>query len=203
MTDLLILYTANLGGAVERLPRLYTFLKRLRQESGAGQVLLLDLGGSCEAATWHCAATEGRSMLIVLDAMGYTAAHTSGLPEQSRARLRENFLAMALVDDQHPHQHGDMLLRTTPAPAPAAALLEIDLRPVAQPYFDGRELRLAAVRGDQVGLVRLSLTGGIPTLEAEQCHDLPPDTPPDATISAAVEFVLAEARRHQRRTSDE
>ena len=203
MTRLHLLYTAHLNGALERLPRLYTFLKHLRQQAEAEQTLLLDLGGSCSPDSWHCAATDGRSMLIVLDAMGYAAVNAVGLSSESREKLRENFLAMALVDDLHPQQADSICLRTVPASSLASAALEIDLRPVSQTHFDGRELRLGLVRGDQVGAVELSLSGGIPTLEALHIHDLPSTTLPDPTISAAVDLVLAEARLHQRRLSGE
>ncbi len=203
MTDLLLLYTANLNGALEGLPRLHTFLKQLRQESGAGRVLMLDLGGSCSTEVWHCAATDGRSMLIVLDAMGYAAVNAVGLSSESREKLRENFLALALVDDHHPHRQDTLLIRTAPGTDTLPVALEIDLRPASHTRFDGRELRLGLVRGDQVGAVRLSLAGGIPTLEAAQLHDLLPTTLPDPTISGAVDFVLVEARRHQRRLTGE
>jgi hypothetical protein len=199
MRDLFILYTANLGGDLETLPRLHTFLKGLRAESGADRTLLLDLGGSCAPGIWHCTATEGRSMLITLDAMGYTAANAVDVSEGSRARLQENFLAMALVDDQHPHQLESLLLRTATAPNEQRGMLELDLRPAPQTAFDGRELRLTGLKGDQVGMARLRLEGGIPTLDSTAVYDLPPETLPDATISATVSFVLAEAQRYQRR----
>jgi hypothetical protein len=192
-----ILYTANLGGALEQLPRLHTALKHLRQASGTGRTLLLDLGGSCAESVWHCASTGGRSMLIVLDAIGYTAINAVGLPEESRARLTDNFLAMALVDDTRPHPVDSILLRT--APSPINATLEIDLQPTDQIRFDGRVLRLPGLRGDQIGQLRLNLENGIPTLDSQAIHDWPTNTPPDPTITAAVEFVLAEARRLQRR----
>ena len=60
MTRLHLLYTAHLNGALERLPRLYTFLKHLRHQAQAEQTLLLDLGGSCSPDSWHCAATNRR-----------------------------------------------------------------------------------------------------------------------------------------------
>lgn len=203
MTRLYLLYTVHLNGALERLPRLYTFLKHLRHQTEAEQTLLLDLGGSCNSESWHCAATGGRSMLIVLDAMGYAAVNAVGLSSESREKLRANFLAMALVDDLYPHLSGSICLRTAPDSSLAPAALEIDLRPVSQTHFDGRELRLGLVRGDQVGAVELRLAGGIPTLEAFHIHDLPPAMLPDPTISAAVDLVLAEARLHQRRLSGE
>src|SRR5476649_1627727 len=73
-TTIMLLYTAALGGRVEMLPRLMT---RIRQERAAhaGPALLVDLGRSCEGGGWLCEATDGRGMLVTMDAMGYDAFH--------------------------------------------------------------------------------------------------------------------------------
>src|SRR5258707_4190295 len=73
-TTVMLLYTAALGGRVDLLPRLMT---RIRQERLAhtGPALLVDLGRSCDRASWICAATDGRGMLVAMDAMGYDAFH--------------------------------------------------------------------------------------------------------------------------------
>jgi hypothetical protein len=193
-----ILYTANIRGKLDLLPRLHTFMRRLRAqpvedeeavmicavEQLLPQNLLLDLGNSCAPETWHCAATEGRSTLIVLDAMGYDAANVEGLlTEAARQRLRENFIRMALVEGTPLEREG----------------LHIHLKPAAATRLDGNALALAGVNAGQVGLARVGKLGGRWTLFEQEVLTVPPETPPDATIAGAVDFVLGEARLYQRR----
>src|SRR5689334_10902814 len=114
--SLTILYTANIRGDLELLPRLYTLIRQLKAqpivdedevmlcaiEPLARRTLLLDLGNSCAPDVWHCVETEGRSTLLVMDAMGYHATNVSGiLTRESRAKLDANFLKIALVDESH------------------------------------------------------------------------------------------------------
>jgi hypothetical protein len=193
-----ILYTANIRGDLDLLPRLHTFLRRLKAqpvedeeavmicavEPMLPQNLLLDLGGSCAPEVWHCAATEGRSTLIVLDAMGYDAANVAGLlTEAARERLRENYVRMALVEDA-PFERDGLSIRLIPAPATR---------------LNGDTLSLAGVNAGQVGLVRVGKLSGRWTLFEHEILNLPPETPPDPTIAGAVDFVLSEARLYQRR----
>src|SRR5690349_16457301 len=69
MDILPIIYTYQLRGDLAWLPRLYTFIRQLaqdiEQEYGT-KPLLLDLGEACVPESWHCAATDGRSMLLAL-----------------------------------------------------------------------------------------------------------------------------------------
>jgi hypothetical protein len=123
VTILHILYTANLHGNIDLLPRLYTFIRQLKAlplddenevmlcavEPVQTRWLLLDLGKACDPAAWHCVATAGRSMLIALDAMGYHAANVDGmLTDESRERLGGNLMSMALVDAERGWQYGDI-----------------------------------------------------------------------------------------------
>jgi hypothetical protein len=73
-TPLTLLYTAALAGQLELLPRLFTRIEQERAAIG-GNVLLVDLGESCRAGAWICEATQGRGMLVAMDAMGYDAFH--------------------------------------------------------------------------------------------------------------------------------
>ncbi len=57
---LAVLYTADLAGRLDMLPRLFTVIQGVRGRRG-GPVTLLDLGGSCHPGHWECAATEGRA----------------------------------------------------------------------------------------------------------------------------------------------
>src|SRR5581483_11627055 len=74
MPPITLLYTAALEGRLALLPTLFT---RIRQEraAAAGIVLLADLGRSCAPGEGLCDATEGRGMLVAMDAMGYDAFH--------------------------------------------------------------------------------------------------------------------------------
>jgi hypothetical protein len=215
--NLSILYTANIRGDLDLIPRLYTFLKELRRDMTRfrpededvmlcvvqppeTRTLLLDMGNSCASDVWHCAATDGRSALIALDAMGYNAANVPNLSAESRSKLEENLLGMALVDAEHPWQdagvlatgdaHSD-LMTSTPYN------LSVVLSPADATHLNNRILRLTAVNAGQVGTAYISSVDTTPVLSAHAIFDLPPNTPPDPTIAGAVDFIIREARRYQ------
>jgi hypothetical protein len=179
MNDTLILYTYKLRGQVNLLPQLFTFLRDLRRTYAAETTVILDLGDACVPDAWHCAATEGRSMLIVMDAMGYHAANITGyLSSDGRTKL-DDMVSLELMDNGQPFvtEQG----------------LRIELTPVANTALqhDGT-LRLTGVETGQVGVVRL-----VDGLVAYEVHDMPPKTAPDATIAGIVDFVLSEAKYYR------
>ncbi|MEP7292143.1 MAG: hypothetical protein ABI835_10180 [Chloroflexota bacterium] len=211
-TPLTILYTHNLRGDLDVLPRLYNFQRQLKAlyaedvvpvcaddpASAPGRVLLLDLGESCAAAVWHCAVSGGRSTLVLLDGMGYHAARVSDAPA-FRAKMGEG-VSMALVDEAHPHVIDDVLI--TPLPAAGDYTLQIMLTPAETTQLDGNCLYLAALNSSQqIGAAHLAQIVGRWTLTAHEIHDLPRRTLPDPTIAASVDFVLSEARYAQKRHS--
>ena len=219
-TPLTILYTAHLRGDLEVLPRLYNFLRQLRAHYSEevvqvcaddpavapGSVLLLDLGASCDPSVWHCDVTSGRSMLVVLDGMGFNAArveNAAGLYE----KLGEN-VRLALVDAASPQMIEDVLLAAEDYAGESETRpysLQITLSPSDATRLDGRRLSLASVEGGQVGSVTLAQIVGRWVLTGQEIHDLPRRILPDPTIAATVEFVLSEARYAQKRrksTSD-
>ena len=213
-TPLSILYTYNLRGDLDRLPRLYTFLRQLRAQAQrfeddddvavcavqppARRVLLVDAGNSCAADVWHCAVTGGRSTLMVLDAMGYDAVHVSGaLVPGARERLAD-VVQLALVDADGGLALPD--LRITAAPTPDASGLQFVLQPRADAKLDGHLLYPARLEAGEVGI--LHLTAGTPRLSAHHRFRLPGATAPDPTIAGTVEFVLSEARYLQKRQAD-
>lgn len=240
MSNLLhILYTANLNGDLDLLPRLHTFIRYLKAlpvddeadvmlcavQPQTPRVLLLDLGNACAPDIWHCTATDGRSTLIALDAMGCTAANVAGvLTPESRLRLRDNLLGMALVDEEHDF-HQDNLLLTVPRaglytlpPAvssvdsgdkqPAAAAhsranihLTISLTPAAATHLSDSTLHLADVHAGQIGTAQISFLTRAPRLIAHAIFDVPPTTAPDPTLAAAVDFIQKEARFYSRNQS--
>jgi hypothetical protein len=205
--SLTVLYTANIRGDLAMLPRLYTFIQRLRHDhtvpqTTAERLLLLDLGGSCAPGIWHCDATEGRSTLIALDGMGYHAANVMGLlTAQSRARLPPT-MRLALVDENHSWQDRNILVTcasnlATPA---GAGQITIILTGHNATHLDQNTLYLASVNAGQVGLAQVHTAhDGQATLTAHSIHTLPPHTPPNPTIAATVDFILSEARHYQRK----
>ncbi|MEO8610256.1 MAG: hypothetical protein ABI690_20340 [Chloroflexota bacterium] len=218
--SLSIFYTAHIRGDLALLPPLYTFLKSLRADLAqfapedeaevmqcavqppSARTLLLDLGDSCAPDVWHCTATEGRSTLIALDAMGYHAANVTGiLSAESRAKLAENAMGMALVDFDHPWQDQGMILSTfSPNMRPSAdtlaglSKLHISVTADTTTRMIGHLLYLARVESGQVGTAYIGGTDSDPQLLADAVFDLPANTPPDPTISGTVDFVTNEAR---------
>jgi hypothetical protein len=179
MNDTLILYTYRLRGQVSLLPQLFTFLRDLRRTYAAETTVILDLGDACVPDAWHCAATDGRSMLIVMDAMGYHAANVTGyLSSEGRAKL-DGMMTLELMNEGQPFTTAQGL-RIELTPAENTALQE-----------DGR-LRLARVEAGQVGVVRL-----VDEFIACEIQDMPPKTAPDATIAGIVDFVLSEAKYYR------
>ncbi|MBC8098786.1 MAG: hypothetical protein H7Y11_05045 [Armatimonadetes bacterium] len=188
-----LLYTANLGGQLAALPPLYTQLKALR--ALFAPALLLDLGGACAPEVWHCAATEGRSMLVALDGLGYTAANAAGLSPASRAKLIEQ-TALGLVGDSHTYIHGACLFALTPTVGDGH--LCVLLTPSVQTQCDGHTLWLETVSSGQIGVVTL-VFGAEVSIQSREIHSIPLHTPPDPTIAGMVDFIEAEARFYQRK----
>ncbi len=198
LTPFTLLYTAHLRGDLDRLPRLFTLLRTLRAEFSPRY--LLDLGDSCTPDVWHCAVTEGRSMPIALDALGYTAMNVASLSASSRAKLVDQ-LTTALVDADHPHITDAVHFALHPVSD--ADGLQVLLAPADQTTLDPdlRRLALQAVNADQVGVVRVQINpeSGLPELHSTEVRVLLPETPPDATIAGVVDFVVSEARYLQKR----
>ncbi len=181
--SLTILYTAQLRGDLDRLPRLYSFLKRLRAQYPADHVCLVDLGEACAPSVWHCAITGGRSMLIALDGMNYDAATVTGfLTPESRVKLVEmgEVVRLQLLDADDTFMSAGTPIAMSPAPLTT---------------IHGGRVQLAGVAAGQVGVAQIS---GEHLIHAA-IHDLPAATLPDPTIAGMVEFIIAEARYTQKR----
>jgi hypothetical protein len=191
---LTIFYTSRLRGDLALLPRLYTFLRALRERHAVHRLLLLDLGESCDPAVWPCGLTGGRSMLIALDAMGYDAANVEGIltPELREALLPS--VRLALVDRDHPWVHDEWTVCVGSIPT-----LHINLMPASRVSVEGQGVRLAAVEAGQVGSVTLQRSSGCVTVTDARVLNLPSKTLPDSTIAGVVDFITAEARYLQKR----
>ncbi len=199
--SLTLLYTAGVAGDLALLPRLHTFMQRLKPAERQG-TLLLDLGGSCADSVWHCQATGGRSTLIVLDGMGFHAANVEGaLDSENHEKLAEQ-VTMALIDERRDWQYHlppvrDPSIVATMRPLDSAARLQIMMMPATITRIKLNVLHLQAVHVGQVGEAVVDLSGG-PRMVSANVHDLPPETPPNPSIAGAVEFVEAEARFYLR-----
>lgn len=184
-TGLRILYTQNLRGDLDRLPRIYTFLKTLKNEE---RTILLDLGDSCDADVWHCAATDGRSVLIGLDGMGFHAANVRGvLSAESRAKLAEQ-VSLSLIDDD------------TPQFVDESTGIMISLSSQAKTTFTDGVLHLQTLKTGQIG--EAFLDDDPLALQSASVYDVPPTSPSDPTIAGVIDFILEEARFYQQRRND-
>jgi hypothetical protein len=196
--DLTILYTAGIRGDLALLPRLYTLLRRLKAQQ-AGRVLLLDAGQACDPGVWHCAATGGRSALLVLDAMGYAAANAADfLTDEGRARLAQNRLVLVALRPGESWMQTGIVVTTDETPPSEPYELHIILRAAGQTRLENRTLRLSALAAGQVGLARIGGSGlnGYPMLRQTEQIALTASVLPDPTITATVDFVLSEARQY-------
>lgn len=214
--SLVILYTANIRGDLKLLPRLYTLIRQLKAqpivdedevmlcaiEPLGHRTLLLDLGNSCTSDVWHCAETEGRSTLLALDAMGYHAANVSGfLTAESRAQLDSNFLKTTLIDESHPWKDKDIFVTANPDDSSGRVNgLRIILSPQAETRLDGHTVYLAGVNAEQVGMAQVGSRDGNGSLalHSHEIFSLSSKTLPDPTIAATVDYILSEARYHQK-----
>lgn len=196
--SLTLLYTSHLRGDIRLLPRLYTFIQRLKPARRQG-VLLFDLGQACADEVWHCRLTQGRSMLIALDGMGFHAANVAGADvRQVKAQM-----TMGLVDEcrdwfYHIPPVIDRSITATVGPTDSAARLQICLSAADETRIRGNVLYLGDVGGGQVGLVGLDLHSA-PRIIASGVHDMPSDTLPNPSLAATVEFVESEARYLQKK----
>ncbi|MBA3870910.1 MAG: hypothetical protein H0X30_17345 [Anaerolineae bacterium] len=216
-----ILYTSNLRGDLDMLPRLQTFIRYLKSlpvddeddvmicavQPQTPRVFMLDLGHACAPDVWHCKATDGRSTLIALDAMGYHAANVAdSLTPESRIRLRDNLLGMALVDSNTDWSHDDLNFTSRrggsqTTPSQTYPPFNINLTPASVTEITSNVLQLADVQAGQAGTAQVSFLTGSPRLIAHGIFDLPTNTAPDPTIAATVDFIRNEARFYSRNHS--
>lgn len=199
---LTLLYTANIRGDIHMLPRLYTFMQTLKPAERQG-TLILDLGNSCADDVWHCAITQGRSTLIVLDGMGYHAVNVAGSLETTYRPKVADRVTMGLVDDAHTWSYDippikDETVQVTHHPAELSCRLQICLSPAESTHLEGNLLYLADIPAKHIGIVHVDLSN-LPTITHQNVRALPADTPPNPTIVASVEFVESEARHFQKK----
>jgi hypothetical protein len=136
--------------------------------------------------------------------MGYHAANVAGiLTPEGRDKLGANFLKVALVDETHPWQDGNIFVTSNSGGVLAGRPhnLHIVLSPQAATRLDGHTLYLAAVNAGQVGIAQVGSRDGNGALavHAQEIFTMTPNILPDPTIAATVDYILDEARYHQKR----
>ena len=195
LTDLHILYTHDLADAWTQLPRLYTALQQIEEQQGI-KALRLNLGASCAPTVWHCEATQGRSMPMAFDVMGYHAVDVTGMPEASRFKLK-GVVTLGLVDAQHTWRyHGGgvidetILVASTPTPAMRLCIV---LQPADETELAEGVLLLKPAPPHHIGYVHIDLTAQ-PRLVQTAAFALDMRARPDPTITAALELIEEEAR---------
>ena len=187
-TSLTLFFTHRLRGDLSWLPRLHTFLRKLQADI-PGKALLVDLGESCAPEVWPCGVTGGRSTLLVMDAMGYTAANVTGvLTAPDRSKL-EAQVALALVDETHPCERRGIRFATSQGNYDG---LQVVLAPGENAAFIEGALILPGLPAGQVGAATLPGEGLRMAL-----HTVPSHTPPDSTIAGVVDLVIEEARYYE------
>lgn len=206
MSSFTLLYTQNIRGQLALLPRLATHIQRLRGKID-GRVWLMDAGASCTPEQDICRLTDGRAVLIVLDAIGYRAANVSGyLSAAGREKLKANYLDMALVDAEYPYVNDGIAYADAPPNARPhdlhIALASGDQTTISpQPTLGTiHTLTLQTLEAGAVGQITLMIkANATPQIASTQVYPLPAGTPPNATIAGAVDFVREEAAYFQRR----
>jgi len=198
-TSLRIIYTQNIRGDLDLLPRMFTFLQILKRDlPPAEKSFLVDLGNTCEYDVWHCDVTAGRSTLLVLDAMGYDVVNAEDdLTPESRAKLREHAM-LNLVDADTPYQEDNIRfgLFGGGTAVEQEDIINVNLLPADEVALLDNVLRLISVNTSmgQVAVVQLRES----TVQFN-LHTMPPKTRIDPTIAGAVDFVISEARYAARR----
>ena len=201
MNTLSILYTQNIRGDLQLLPRLYTFLQNLKRQY-APDALLLDTGNACTNDVWHCEVTKGRSTVTVMDAMGYHAVNVADFMGDSERDSLAGSLSTGLISKRHmwryfvpPVRDEDIVIAGQATPA---IKLCIVAAPAEKNLLENRMLHLKSVNKGEVGLLKVDMREM--TILEETVSGMPEKMKPDATIAASVELIEEEARFTQKRS---
>jgi len=229
ITPLRILYTAALHGRLDQLPYLFTVIRQERAEA-TGPTVLVDLGRSCMADTWICDATQGRGMLVAMDAMGYDAFHIGQMDAlyaqpalvQQIKQVIATPLAAGPWHATTTRQGVQICWYNASAPVPAAVTdLVIGLRLSATAQlmmeWDGARRRLLLDAGLDmamdaqtsdpapiIGRIDIHLLPDPPYIQLQDHVRLTIPTAiwPDPTVAGVIEFVESEARYAARKRGE-
>jgi hypothetical protein len=195
-----LLFTQNLHGDLRFLPRLSRVLMHLRIEDRRSYTV--DLGNSCAPDVWHCEATDGRSMLIALDGINYSAANAEGLTEQARPQLSRSLVTLKAVNAAHPDWIERVALVTAPPDEPIpGAEMTLVVKPSLEARVTGNVIEFPAVERYRIGRLRVRIDTVPFELVSVETFDVPPTTPPDPVVSGMIDFIEGEARHYQKRKS--
>jgi hypothetical protein len=195
-----LLFTQNLHGDLRFLPRLSRVLMHLRIEDRRSYTV--DLGNSCAPDVWHCEATDGRSMLIALDGINYSAANAEGLAEQARPQLSRSLVTLKAVSAAHPDWIERVALVAAPPDEPIpGAEMTLVVKPSLQARVTDTMIEFPAVERYRIGRLRVRIDTIPFELVSVEAFDVPPTTPPDPVVSGMIDFIEGEARHYQKRKS--
>lgn len=200
MDTLTILYTHNIKGKLQLLPRLYSYLQQLKQEYDPN-ALLLDIGNACDESIWHCEATQGRSTVIVMDGMGYHAVNVANFMGHSERDSLHGNIVTGLVTERHmwryfvpPVRDEDIVIAGQATPAIRLCIIAA---PAEANILDNRMLYLQGIEQGEVGLVQVDMMSM--RIIKSINFKMPKGLKPDATIAASVDLIEEEARFTQNR----
>jgi hypothetical protein len=199
VTDIQVLFTANLKADFEFMPYLATLIRQARNPSTP--TLLMDVGGAASTDHWLCRATENRAPYIVLDAMGYTLARADALDVSGILGLRGT-VNLFLTDDSIAYQwhYQDIALNVGPvADAPCVTWTlpdwDSELDDGLYQHRDDGVLWLAQPDGF-IGNIIMDY----PSMQVHSAEKIPfVRKRPDPSIIEMVKFVEWEAKAYLNR----
>lgn len=175
-----VLVTAHLGGDLAFMPKMFTVIKRLKQTLNT-KVFLVDTGLAWSSESWVSAVTQHRAPYMVLDGMAYHLAFADGLDARSRAILQPHMFVQLIENEgQLTHETFALTVRRE------AALVE--------PQWAENGLILPMPPKGQILQVQLDPEKSQVVDVAK--IDVPPNTLPDPSITATVNFVVSEAHHY-------
>jgi len=213
LTDITLLYTTALAGRLALLPQLLTRIRQERATRGPdGITLLVDLGRSCVTGGWLCDVTEGRGMLVAMDAMGYDAFHLGpqdmlytrpAQTQQLRSVIQTQLAAGPWIAKVSRRDMTFAFASRFDAPVDADLITILRLSDTPQVEIVSHEPRRVLLLDagwldpePLLGRVDIAITPEPPYIQVtnQARLTLPPHTLPDPTMTSVIEFVESEAR---------
>lgn len=191
-----ILYTHNIRGKLDHLPRLATLIQQVKAQTDE-RVLLLDAGDCCHKAQPLCQQTEGRAAVILLDAIGYDAVNvTEYLSPASYERLEANYLAVELVNGTRSYTAAGIEYGTNPGAEPS--WLHIALETDAVIGIHEQTLQLQTLNAEQLGVIRIKQNGTSTEIVEFRVLQLADNVQPVSHISGTLDFIREEAAHYEK-----
>lgn len=203
MSELQVIFSANLAADFELMPYVATTIRQARQQPSTAEprpTLLLDLGGAWSDEVWVSATTEHRAPYLILDAMGYSVARADGLDVGGILGLR-NSVQMFLMDDSIVYRWQSYGVEVNVGPRASAPFVTWPA-PMLAPAF-GQTI----YQQQDGGVILRPLTGEIgkivadyPSMQVVEAERIAiRRNRPDPSIVEMVKFVEWEARAYEAR----